>query len=44
MSGEEIIKQLEQIKNQIRDVNLKDATKQIDYLIEDIIMYKYNTL
>lgn len=44
MSGEEIIERLKVIKKDIWNVELKDANKKIDYLIDDIFMYKNNCL
>ena len=44
MSGEEIIERLKVIKKDIWNVELKDANKKIDYLIDDIFMYKNNSL
>ena len=40
MSGEEIIKRLKVIKQDVWNVDLKDANIKIDYLIDDIFMYK----
>jgi len=44
MSGEEIIERLKVIKKDVWNVELKDANKKIDYLIDDIFMYKNNCL
>jgi len=44
MSGKEIIEKLEEIKTEVRKVNLKGAIRLIEYLIEDIRMYKQNSL
>ena len=44
MSGEEIIERLKIIKKDVWNVELKDANKKIDYLIDDIFMYKNNCL
>mgnify|MGYP001231479822 FL=1 len=41
MDGVEIIERLKKIKAQISD---KDAIQRIDYLIDDIFMYKNNSL
>jgi len=41
MSGVEIIERLKKIKN-IEDIDERNL--QIDYLVEDIEMYKLNTL
>lgn len=44
MSGEEIIEKLKQIKELINDDCPKIAIERIDYLIDDIFMYKTNSL
>ncbi len=44
MSGEEIIKRLKEIKPLIWNIEPKKANQQIDYLIDDIFMYKNNSL
>jgi len=44
MSGEEIIKNLKQIKELIDDDCPKMASKRINWLIDDIYMYKQHVL
>jgi hypothetical protein len=44
MSGDEIIKRLKDIKQDVLNVNLKSAMKKIDYLEDDIFMYRRNSL
>ena len=44
MSGEEIIKNLKQIKELVNDDCPKMASSRIDWLIDDIYMYKNNCL
>ena len=44
MSGEEIIERLKFIRENVSNVNLPKAMKDIDYLIDDIFMYKSNCL
>ena len=44
MSGEEIIERLKDVRNDVSDVNLPQAMKKIDYIIDDIFMYKNNCL
>jgi hypothetical protein len=44
MSGEEIIEKLKQIKELVNDDCPKMASERIDYLIDDIFMYKTNSL
>lgn len=44
MSGEEIIERLKEVKKDVWNVNLKEANKKIDYIIDDIFMYKNNCL
>jgi hypothetical protein len=44
MSGEEIIKNLKQIKELVNSDCPIMANKRIDYLIDDIFMYKTNSL
>jgi predicted RNA-binding protein with PIN domain len=44
MDGKEIIKRLKEIKPLILNVELKKANQKIDYLIDDIFMYKNNSL
>ena len=42
MSGEEIIERLEKVKKLIDNDNLKQAKLDINYIIDDIFMYKKN--
>lgn len=44
MQGEEIIKQLKQIKQLIKEEAPQIAMMRIDFLIDDIFMYKKNCL
>lgn len=44
MQGEEIIKNLEQIKQLIKEDAPQIAMMRIDFLIDDIFMYKKNCL
>ena len=44
MSGEEIIKNLKQIKELIDNDCPRMASERINYLIDDIFMYKTNSL
>tara|TARA_Y100001972_G_scaffold107692_1_gene137098 strand:- start:72 stop:206 length:135 start_codon:yes stop_codon:yes gene_type:complete len=44
MSGEEIIKRLNKIKKLIKENNIKQAQLDINYIIDDIYMYKKNCL
>ena len=44
MSGEEIIERLNDVRKDVSDVNLPQAMKKIDYIIDDIFMYKNNSL
>jgi hypothetical protein len=44
MSGEEIIERLKVIRKDVSNVNLPEAMKGIDYLVDDIFMYKNNSL
>lgn len=44
MSGEEIIERLKDVRKDVSDVNLPQAIKKIDYIIDDIFMYKNNCL
>ena len=44
MSGEEIIDQLKAIKGLIDSDRPKEAKLKIDYLIDDIFLYKKNVL
>jgi hypothetical protein len=44
MGGEEIIKTLRSIREDVSNVDLKKAMLKIDYLIDDIYMYKSQSL
>ena len=44
MDGVEIIERLKEIRAEVSDVNLKSAMQKIDYLVDDIFMYKNNSL
>ena len=44
MQGEEIIKQLKQIKQLIKEDGPQIAMMRIEFLIDDIFMYKKNCL
>ena len=44
MQGEEIIKNLKQIKELIKEEAPQIAMMRIDFLIDDIFMYKKNSL
>jgi hypothetical protein len=44
MSGEEIIERLKKVKKLIDDNDLKQAKLNINYIIDDIFMYKKNCL
>jgi len=44
MRGTEIIERLRDIKKDVLNVESKDAMKKIDYLIDDIYMYKQHSL
>ncbi len=44
MDGNEIIERLKDIRKDVLNVNLKSAMKKIDYLEDDIFMYKNNSL
>ncbi len=44
MDGNEIIKRLKDIREDVVNVNLKSAMKKIDYLEDDIFMYRNNCL
>ena len=44
MSGEDIIEELEAIKGLIDSDRPKEAKLKINYLIDDIFMYKKNVL
>jgi hypothetical protein len=44
MDGKEIIKRLKEIRVDVLNVNLRQAMLKIDYLMDDIFMYKDNSL
>jgi hypothetical protein len=44
MSGTEIIERLKNVRTDVSNVELKQAMLKIDYLIDDIFMYKNNSL
>ena len=44
MDGKEIIKRLKEIRVDVLNVNLRQAMYKIDYLMDDIFMYKNNSL
>ena len=44
MSGEEIIDRLKKVKILINEGNIKQAKLNINYIIDDIFMYKNNSL
>lgn len=44
MRGTEIIERLRDIKKDVLNVESKEAMKKIDYLIDDIYMYKQHSL
>tara|TARA_B100000575_G_C22851505_1_gene498212 strand:- start:363 stop:497 length:135 start_codon:yes stop_codon:yes gene_type:complete len=44
MSGDEIIVRLKKIKELIKENNIKQAQLNINYIIDDIFMYKNNSL
>ena len=44
MDGKEIIKRLKEIRVDVSNVNLRQAMLKIDYLMDDIYMYKDNSL
>ena len=44
MSGEDIIKRLEKVKKLIDKEEIKQAKLNINYIIDDIFMYKQNCL
>jgi len=44
MSGEEIIERLNKIKKLIRENNTEQAQLNINYIIDDIYLYKKNCL
>ena len=44
MSGDEIIDRLNKVKELIKEDNIKQAQLNINYIIDDIFMYKNNSL
>ena len=44
MDGNEIISRLKDVKQDVSNVELKQAMQKIDYIIDDIFMYKNNSL
>ena len=44
MSGDEIIDRLNKVKELIKEDNIKRAQLNINYIIDDIFMYKNNSL
>ena len=44
MDGKEIIKRLKEIRVDVLNVNLRQAMQKLDYLMDDIFMYKDNSL
>jgi hypothetical protein len=44
MSGEEIIERLKKVKELIDEDNTKQAKLNINYIVDDIFMYKSNCL
>ena len=44
MSGAEIIDRLKKVKELIKEDNIKQAQLNINYIIDDIFMYKNNSL
>ena len=44
MDGNEIIKRLKDVRQDVSNVKLKQAMLKIDYIIDDIFMYKNNSL
>ena len=44
MSGDEIIQRLKKIKELINEGNIKQAHLNINYIVDDIFMYKKNCL
>jgi|TARA_R110000796_G_scaffold144074_3_gene260784 hypothetical protein len=44
MDGNEIIKRLKDVRQDVSNVELKQAMLKIDYIIDDIFMYKNNSL
>ncbi len=44
MDGNEIIKRLKDVRQDVSNVNLPQTIQKIDYIIDDIFMYKNNSL
>ncbi len=44
MQGNEIIERLKEVKQLVWNVELKEANTKIDYIIDDIYMYRNNSL
>ena len=44
MSGDEIIDRLKKVKELIKEDNIKQDQLNINYIIDDIFMYKNNSL
>ena len=44
MSGAEIIDRLKKVRELIKEDNIKQAQLNINYIIDDIFMYKNNSL
>jgi|TARA_B100000424_G_scaffold132805_1_gene100749 hypothetical protein len=44
MSGDEIIVRLKKVKELIKENDIKQAQLNINYIIDDIFMYKNNSL
>ena len=44
MDGNEIISRLKDVRQDVSNVELKQAMQKIDYTIDDIFMYKNNSL
>tara|TARA_B100000424_G_scaffold174917_1_gene135074 strand:- start:566 stop:700 length:135 start_codon:yes stop_codon:yes gene_type:complete len=44
MSGDEIIDRLKKVRELIKEDNIKQAQLNINYIIDDIFMYKNNSL
>jgi hypothetical protein len=44
MDGNEIIARLKDVRQDVSKVNLPQAIQKIDYIIDDIFMYKNNSL
>lgn len=44
MSGDEIIVRLKKVNELIKENNIKQAQLNINYIIDDIFMYKNNSL